>query len=324
MTDNNLKAIEMNENELTKLKLLNLMNNEFDNFDEIHNLATLKALNVLNLTNNNIKKVTKGKLHQVQNLDLNQNPIESLETIDGIAAQFQELVHLRTQQTPLEDKYGRVNTRCHIIARIGTLAYLNGSVIREKERKDSETFYIKEVAKEYIKEDLSDGAVKEKLQKAHPRYELLCSKHGDPMEIVKREMENTAHASHLSVAHVLIQNMSASTLGNNTYRHPKKLSLSLKVGQLKRICYKLFKLEPELQALYYTPDMEDLFPEALDDDDKEIRYYGVSNNGVILVQERDLDKEKQEAEEKKKEKEDIAKQQEDEMKQKMSWNATMI
>lgn len=95
--------------------------------------------------------------------------------------------------------------------------------------------------------------------------------------------------------------MAASTQKKNSKQvsdQKKGLLPSMTILQLKQMLKKLYGLDIPLQRLFYKHDGEVGFPDKLDDDSQTLSYYGVCDNGDILMEEIDIEFEKQEAQRK--------------------------
>jgi hypothetical protein len=127
--------------------------------------------------------------------------------------------------------------RFMVIARVLSLAQLNGAMVRTQERVDSERFYLRS-----------------NLDNEHERtsdlWTHLVAKHGDPAEIGRLVSSAEALAGQTvtsSTASVLIRSLTASSAGQEAR---KRLSLTLKVGDLKNMCRKLFRLSTDFKLTY--------------------------------------------------------------------------
>lgn len=280
---------------------VDLMNNEISSWEEITSFVTLyPSLRKLNLRRNPIMKINISLKDSVaflnlESLSLEDTLISSWDDIDALNL-LPSLNDLRIQQTPLESNEGRASTRIFTIARIEKLIQLNGSFVSEKERTDAEKYYLKYCADIRI-QSRADGTFDEnRFNTQHPRYKVLCEKYGSYEEFVQIDSADKQKKHHL--VPVLIRNMATSTVDSETLHMEKKISSSMKVIELKKLCQRKWKIPIDLQKLYYTPDPQDLFPEYLDDDQQILSYYGVRVGGVILVEERDLKREEEEAKKK--------------------------
>uniref|UniRef100_A0A7S1PH29 Tubulin-folding cofactor E n=1 Tax=Percolomonas cosmopolitus TaxID=63605 RepID=A0A7S1PH29_9EUKA len=312
MCDNFIEHIthESGENDAywEHMEHIDLMNNKIASWSDVQTLAHLKSLQRINLRKNPVQSIqapSEGEFPQLRSLSLEQSQILKWSDIDALHL-FPALSDVRLQGTPLEKQNGRATTRMFTIARVAKLTSMNGSTVSKRERIDAEKYYLKTCADSKMK-DLKYGTFDEKkFAVLHPRYKELSLVHGNFEDFVQKE-EQKPTAMKQSLVHVLIKNMS-STVNDATMHMEKKLAPSLHVIDLKKMCQRKWKLPVHLQKLYFTPDPEDLFPEELDDDNQEISFFGVRSGGVILMEERDLDKEKREAEEKKRDEEERERQ----------------
>merc|ERR1712224_224153 len=75
----------------------------------------------------------------------------------------------------------------------------------------------------------------------------------------------------------------------------KRLPSSLTVGRLKSLCWRAFRLDIDLQVLYYR-SAEDAFPTELKEDSYTLAYYGINDCGEVLMNELDLKQLKEDVE----------------------------
>jgi len=64
----------------------------------------------------------------------------------------------------------------------------------------------------------------------------------------------------------------------------KKLPSSLTIVNLKILCQRLFKIDQTYQKIYYKSGKDMVVPENLNDDTQPLSYYGVKDNGEIIIE----------------------------------------
>eukprot|EP01138_Halocafeteria_seosinensis_P002388 gb/GECG01002445.1/.p1 GENE.gb/GECG01002445.1/~~gb/GECG01002445.1/.p1 ORF type:complete len:639 (+),score=99.64 gb/GECG01002445.1/:1-1917(+) len=310
----------------SSLKVLSLMDNDVDDWHEIWRLRALPALEKLMLSNNKVSNIfyTDGDdahrhpFESLQALSISGTLIDNWESLD-ILHKFPSLHWLRAQNLPLFEKegLGPKQARLYIIARVPNIKTLNGSDIRPRERLDEEQSYVCMVADtvaseqkannlaDILPEELrlaserrveelvsrvervsaaDDNATQAQILRKHPRFFELLGKHGD---IIVGNVSQRASSDTLgsNVVSLTIRSMA----GNSCMMDPvqRKLPLTMTVGQLKQMAARSFKMDDvSLLRLSYR-ETKNTYPDFLDNDMKPLSFYGVSNNGEILVEEVD-------------------------------------
>mmetsp|Transcript_5190 Transcript_5190/g.10972 ORF Transcript_5190/g.10972 Transcript_5190/m.10972 type:complete len:641 (+) Transcript_5190:181-2103(+) len=225
---------------------------------------------------------------------------------------FPSLASLRFGKSPITSVMGGSEARSVVIARVGRLDYLNGSVVREKERVEAEKMYVRRVAREITlalsspssetkKTDDSDsGGAEADAKKAaviarHPAFEDLARKHAASMLPVG---DGGSGGSSLGAdtINVTIHSMAAASC--TTDPMSKRLPASLNIGRLKQMCKRAFKLDVDLQILQFKADKDSLLT-PLDSDDNTLAYYGVCDGSQVFMNEVDVKAKARQAEKEK-------------------------
>ncbi|KDQ10603.1 hypothetical protein BOTBODRAFT_57988 [Botryobasidium botryosum FD-172 SS1] len=183
-----LRHLQMGYNHLTKLcttdrhreplfpnlELLNLEGNMLDSWKDIMMAlpSLFPKLDHLVLTSNQIAAVPSPDLLEqdlpiLRQLSLTENLIDSWRSANALYAWLPQLEHLRITQNPIADEPA---SRQVLIAKSGSLKYLNGTPISSAERRDCELFYLSSIAKETKDEN--------QLREDHPRWKELSDKYG--------------------------------------------------------------------------------------------------------------------------------------------------
>eukprot|EP01027_Heterolobosea_sp_BB2_P009865 GEZU01014523.1.p1 GENE.GEZU01014523.1~~GEZU01014523.1.p1 ORF type:complete len:344 (+),score=111.26 GEZU01014523.1:305-1336(+) len=309
------------------LKLLNLENNRFSDWNaEIARLSQLPNLERLILNDNLLESIEYPSststafvpFANLKSISLNNNRISSWRSIDELN-RFPQLEELRINaggskggsntNTALASVSPNVG-RALLIARLGRLVTLNGSVVRPKERDDAEKYYLKQCAAE-LQQQYACNPADPEFKTAHPRYAELVQKHGDPMEaLAGAQSAAEAQGSFAKdLVSVTLRSMSASTSGGAMEATRKLPTSTMTVQKLKQMCQRLFKLDPSLQRLYYRESRDNPIPDALDDDFKLLSYYGIKDGGEIIMEEIDPEKERAERERQEKERDEAIQKQ---------------
>ncbi|CAM6106555.1 unnamed protein product [Calypogeia fissa] len=279
------------------LRLLNLENNHLANWEDIMKLSKLKRLEHLNLNSNSIHEVdypgvpstskyskegvqdkdpsTSGHFLNLHCLLLGKNMISDWASLDALD-KFPALQEVRLSENPITTTSKGGAQRYMLIARIQKITSLNGSEIKQRERRDAEIRYVRYALSS------NNGGTLEELEKSHPRLAELRRFHDIPVESV--HMGGTGLVSQKMSATLLSINILcvASSVGEKPPLN-KRLPASTTVGKLKLICEGLFKLRAAKQRLYIKD--QDPLPVLLDNDLESLSDLGIGADAVILVDE---------------------------------------
>ncbi|KAJ7074091.1 hypothetical protein C8F01DRAFT_8067 [Mycena amicta] len=171
------------------LESINLDSNSLRDWNLICTaLIHYPALDRVVLTSNLIDTIPPPPRDQTETLrlehiSLSHNRLTSWTDIDSLSAWCPNLRTLTMLGNPLFDDpvHGR-SARQLTIARIPSLEGLDAGAISFKERADSELFYLSYIAQHGPKFPEARIA-------AHPRWEILCEKHGRPDERADHHQE---------------------------------------------------------------------------------------------------------------------------------------
>ncbi|GBG34224.1 Tubulin-specific chaperone E [Hondaea fermentalgiana] len=229
----------------------------------------------------------------LETLLLCRTRITSWTSVDALN-KFPAIKEARLQGSPLIAAAGNAGAaRQTVIARVKGFVRLNGSEVSPRERSDAERLYLKRVAAALT--SLSGPERDAKLAE-HPRYDELVAEHGDPTEAARRA--KAAQEADGSLASNSAK-VTISSFDPRTCTAPpvtKRLLLSMSVKELKLLCQRLFKVDVDLQKLFYREKSKDFgHPVALDEDGMAIVDFGVKAGGEIIMEARDPEKEKADA-----------------------------
>lgn len=179
------------------IQTVELAGNNFTALSDLARLAAYPNLQTVVLKHNKICTVTNHSdspsvKHPTIAIDLAYNSIASWSFFDSLDDAFPSLRHLRITGNPLysdltsaegkpltaEDGYMLT------IARLPRLETLNYSKISEKERLNSETYYLGQIAAELSREPIEHTA---NIVSKHPRWKALCEEYGEP--VVQRQLK---------------------------------------------------------------------------------------------------------------------------------------
>ena len=166
-----------------------------------------------------------------------------------------------------------------------------------KERHDAELFYLKWIAKQVAlnkekekdndndndTEETKDGddAEMARIEKLYPRYIELTKKHG-AMNFNKKVAEK------LSAVTITLKSMDPESITSKPVE--KKLPTAMTVAQLKMLCKRLFKLQPQYQRLMFREKGSGGFPDDMYDDTKSLSFYNIKDGMEILMQSNNFEK----------------------------------
>lgn len=199
----NVKELSASSNQLGSLDECSLPNtltsitledNDFSSLEDIRHLGECcPQLRTLNLKNNQISSISKDPPHisifklpeTMTDLDLAYNNITSWNIINELSTTCPGLKHLRIAHNPLFSSLrsadGKPLTSADgymlTIARLPQLETLNYSKITDKERLDSETYYLSQIGREL---SLSSKEQENDILASHPRWTQLCEEYGEP------------------------------------------------------------------------------------------------------------------------------------------------
>eukprot|EP00826_Nyctotherus_ovalis_P006925 TRINITY_DN11691_c0_g1_i1.p1 TRINITY_DN11691_c0_g1~~TRINITY_DN11691_c0_g1_i1.p1 ORF type:complete len:563 (-),score=141.12 TRINITY_DN11691_c0_g1_i1:75-1763(-) len=285
---------------LNNINMLNLESNGLTVWEDVVQFGELPKLNNLVLGINKIRKIPRLEgFRNVGQLSVEKNLIDDWESINNLNS-LENLTRLRISDNPIENVSGRIRARQEIIARIKNLEWLNSSIVKATDRRDAELTYMKIAWEQYVKaaresyerasvkEELKDASKLEEHMKAqfpekqymeerHPRWFELIAKHGSPIEM---GVEKVAQNIQTRGVELVIRSMCKGSV----HKEPvtKKLPETMTVGALKGLCAKLFGVDVLKQRLSYHPD-KNSFPYDLDDNLRQLGYYGVANQGEVWI-----------------------------------------
>ncbi len=276
---------------------------------KFQNLPRLESLIVNDNVIDCIEVVTEGEqtvafpnLTSLQLAGTNISTWTALDQLNNIPS----LRSLRLRNTPLTNTLGVGEVRSTAIARLPSLEYFNASPISNKERVEAERRYVSTVSRELLL--ISSGAIlaaerdssgggsasdddntkQAQMFAKHPRFQPLLEKHKDTMLSLANAGNESSNQGNIGeeIINVTIRSMAAASCDMEPLR--KRLPRSLKVGRIKTMCAKYFRVDIDLQMLHFRAE-GDPFPSELDDAEHSLFYYGVNDGAEILVNEVDVD-----------------------------------
>ncbi|KAJ8780167.1 hypothetical protein J1605_011962 [Eschrichtius robustus] len=131
------------------LKLLHITDNNLQDWTEIRKLGVMfPSLDTLVLANNHLNAIEEPDdslarlFPNLRSISLHKAGLQSWEDIDKLNS-FPKLEEVRLLGIPLLQPYTTEERRKLVIARLPSVSKLNGSVVTDGEREDSERFFIR-------------------------------------------------------------------------------------------------------------------------------------------------------------------------------------
>ena len=228
------------------LKLLDLEQNGICDWDQIAPFGKLKFFEQLILNINNIAEIKyqEGAFPGLLSLSLKENLIENMTNID-ILDKFPLLAYIRLSDNPFISKYGNILARQMVIGKIRKVKRLNGSAIRDVDRKDAELFYIKRAYEEYLvlkkqKEEEKEPAEEDKnsemvkfMKEEHPRWDELVEIYGNPAKMLNEKKDAMGSSLQQHTATITLIAQVVPPIDKPPFE--KKLPLNISVQALKGI-----------------------------------------------------------------------------------------
>ncbi|KAF1364707.1 tubulin-specific chaperone-like protein E [Lizonia empirigonia] len=167
---------------------LTLEENLFPSLAALEPLTNMPNLQRLVLKSNKIFEI--GSTPPVfpktlKEVDLSFNEITTWSFIEHLEHVFPGLTSLRVSHNPLYEALQAPDGRSLTaddgymltLARLGNLKTLNHSPISDKERLNSESYYLSLIVKEIL---FAPQNLREQILSSHPRYKWLCEEYGEP------------------------------------------------------------------------------------------------------------------------------------------------
>ncbi len=315
--DASSESSEQKENQLegafTNLVLLDLSNCQLTSWQRhIMKLQFLPRLESLIVNDNEIDCIDgvleggqPAAFPNLTSLQLGGTKISTWTALDQLNS-IPTLRSLRLRNTPLTNTLGVGEVRSTAIARLPNLEYFNASPITNRERVEAERRYVSTVSRELLlissgailaaerdanvegSSDDDDSAKQAQMFARHPQFQLLVEKHKDTMLSLSNVGNGSNSQGNIGeeIINVTIRSMAAASCDMEPLR--KRLPRSLKVGRIKTMCAKYFRVDIDLQMLHFRAE-GDPFPSELDDAEHSLFYYGVNDGAEILVNEIDVE-----------------------------------
>lgn len=278
-----------------KLKFFNLEGNEIKTFEGIMKFKDAPLLEKLTLSNNRLTEL--GQVTGFENLTsliIEDNNITDFYIFSQMNL-MPKLEAIRITRNPISGKHSLLHIRQRAIAEIRGLKNINGSELKKYERKDCEIYYLRNTFHEYFEKTGQTSYNYDYEQYLsyctieHPRIPELIKLYGNPYEeSLKGDKNHAELAPKIGSSGFISLKLSAysgSALGKPPVT--KKLTANTLITNLKAMLAKQFGIPANKQKVYYKSDPHDPFA-PLEEDLKDLTYYGIKNDGEIWVGDTEL------------------------------------
>ncbi|XP_045540702.1 tubulin-specific chaperone E [Papilio machaon] len=281
---NRIKKITPPEVTLRTLTILRLDGNPIDSWNEVNNLGRLKNLKVLSLNDCEICEIRfnndpgNGKINIFDNLEvlfLNRNKINDWRSISELD-KLKNLKKLYFLKNPIQNSEDYDTTSQLVIAKVGSLQELNGSIITRELRRGAEYDYLKRYGAEW-KVAQQDAVQKLAFDIEHCRFQELIDKYGIPDDsLLVKQVRNTTLTSQL--LEILLRDENGKIL-------KKKFPSTMAVQKLVTLAQRLFSKTGNTgtPTLNLLDDQMKGAEIPLDNVMKDLAYYSIKNGDTILV-----------------------------------------
>lgn len=275
------------------LELLNMEGNNLQSFDGLLKLKDSPRLSKLILNKNNLKDLGEIKGFEfVQTVIMEDNNIADFRIFSQLA-QFPKLEILRVTKNPLSKNHNPLHTRQRAIAEIKSLKIVNGGELKKYERKDCEIYYLRNAFHEFFEKSGQSGdefdfeQFKEYALKEHPRIPELMKMYGNPYEDGIKNKPKIEVAKPKAGVLTLV-NLNAFT-GPQAGKPAiaKKFTDNTLIVNLKAMLSKMFGITAGNQKIYCKNAKDEPFV-LMDEDLKDLRFYGVKPGSEIWVGDTEL------------------------------------
>ncbi|KAJ3034206.1 hypothetical protein HDV00_005377 [Rhizophlyctis rosea] len=256
------------------LTLLNLEHNALTSWKEIENVALLPNLEHLFLQYNAIPSITPpstpNAFAKLRSLNLNNNQLMDWTSVHALNS-FPSLKDLRLKFNPVLATVPPKDLHYVLVARVGRVTSLNGSVVGGRDRVDAELFYLGLVAG--VRGTLSVA----EFASEHPRWDELVKLHGEP------NVAPTTATSNALKDRLLTLTLSCPSKGKVV---EKKLPRSMTVRMLRATVGRVFGVRGggvRVVVLQKGDGGEERRVE-MEDEMREVGFYGIESGDLVLVE----------------------------------------
>jgi len=297
-----------------RLRLLNLDCNPLSNWQSVRTFSQLPYLDTLSLAECQLGDMDDPQeflaetsapaslcaavsgasfFPSLRHLNLRDNAVSSWLTIAALSrvVSLTEFVVLRNPVMKLEDS--PETSRQILLVKMSNLSRLNHVYVDAKERRGADIDYYKKYSTAYL-EALNEGNDRAAAFRfEHPTYERLVEAFGAPEVVKTEEKPNLLKSSLISISvgvekeGEVVEVECSSGLVNFDSSFPKvtkKVPASMSVQKVKMMAIKSWKGKRALAARdYHVRVVSDERTFLVENESKEISFYGVGNGDVLML-----------------------------------------
>jgi len=262
LRSNDLKSLTQTKiRGFLKLKLLDLENNQLK-WDDVAMLSELPSLESLILSGNAISQIFFSKeagkpFASLKAIFLDRSQIQGWPTIEALD-EFPRLEELKLRENPINQVETGIKREV-IIGRLAKLKILNSSHIQNQEKLSSERYFLQWVQKSPYLSEI----------KQTQRYQQLVGVHGEPATAATQTGTLKENLIALNIVFVK-ENKNLS----------KKFPVHIQLRKLVTLLQKLVKIDLSTQLIYYLEPATGI-KVYLEDEFRELEYYGLENNQTL-------------------------------------------
>jgi len=292
-----------------RLRLINLDGNPLSNWQSVKTFSQLPHLETLSLAECTLGDMENPRgfladagagevaassfFPSLRHLNLRDNAVSSWLTIAALSrvASLAEFVVLRNPVMKLEDS--PETSRQILLVKMTHLTRLNHVYVDAKERRGADIDYFKKYSTSYVEAMKQGNDAAAAFRFEHPTYERLVAAFGAPEVVKTDEKPNVLKSSLISISVGVEKEEEAEKNGGSTASvvfdpvYPpvtKKVPASMSVQKVKMMAIKSWKGKRPLAARdYQMRVVSDERTFLIENESKEISFYGVANEDVLLL-----------------------------------------
>ncbi|KAE8592277.1 hypothetical protein XENTR_v10018711 [Xenopus tropicalis] len=245
------------------LKLLHITDNNLQDWSDIRKLGTMfPCLDTLVLANNNLSKIEDSEeslarlFPNLRSISLHKAGLNSWRDIEKLNA-LPKLEEVRLLGIPLVEPYSTEERRKLVIARLPSVSKLNGSVVTDGEREDSERFFLRY----YMNLPKEDVPL---------RYQELVTKYGKLEPLVEVDLRPQSKANVDIHFEEKVETIS--------------IRLDQTVAEFKKQLKNLVQLSTNNMRLYYLDHEAPFGPEEMKFSTRFLHSYNVHDGDKFYVE----------------------------------------
>lgn len=264
------------------MRLIDLQDNSLQQWSDIAILGLLENLEELNLSCNRLVDVdaTAAPFTRLRLLNLRSNKLESWNAVNALEC-FPALTTAILADNPfyeaMEKTSGEESARCFAVAMLSRLESCNHSAVLAEERKGAELYYLRQLGSEWSR---ARGNAQElaKFVSHHRRYQTLLAKYEFDASDIGITRTRKRLADRLLKVTLQLNGAADRCIS-------KSLPPQMSVAKLKRLVERTFQLQSseELLLTFSTPGAHANVRVPLDQDHKDVAYYGVVTGDTVHI-----------------------------------------